>query len=61
MSSKASQIHFVVAAIAEENPTQNVAALEQQANARVQPAIDMTPLFNRPSETQPGGLFFPTW
>ena len=33
-------MHAVAAAIAEENPAQNVAALEQQAKACVQPAID---------------------
>ena len=33
-------VHAVAAAIAEENPAQNVAALEQQAKACVQPAID---------------------
>ena len=33
-------VHAVAAAIAEENPAQNVAALEQQAEAFVQPAID---------------------
>ena len=40
MSLKASQMHYVAAAIAEENPTQNAAALKQQAKACVQPAID---------------------
>ena len=33
-------VHAVAAAVAEENPAQNVAALEQQAKACVQPAID---------------------
>ena len=33
-------VHTVAAAIAEENPAQNVAALEQQAKACVQPALD---------------------
>ena len=33
-------VHPVAAAIAEENPAQNVAALEQQAKACVQPAIE---------------------
>lgn len=33
-------VHAVAAAIAEENPVQNVAALEEQAKACVQPAID---------------------
>ena len=34
------KVHAVAAAIAEENPVQNVPALEQQAKACVQPAID---------------------
>lgn len=33
-------VRAVAAAIAEENPAQNLAALEQQAKACVQPAID---------------------
>ena len=33
-------VHAVAAAIAEKNPAQNVAALEQQAKACVQSAID---------------------
>ena len=48
-------VNAVSAAIAEENPAQNVSALEQQAKACVQPATDWflrkfnVPLYNRVS------------